>query len=417
MSKIFMTCLERTNKRQEATLGIFLKGQAEHMNELMAFLDCQNFTCRRMPEERRRAMQEFAYFDDAFTFSARLDRWGFFEIKDYIQAYCNTWEDDVFLRESIVKELRTCDEDLVFDDTFYCQLAKKVDHCEDRYYQTDMNIACFLSGILKLLCDNLQLYWGAGRLLHPSIRTWDEPITWPSSTPRKAFMKAFGHTCPRGVIRSPVEFDKQLIAEIAMRPGPFSPKQSVIRRFIGEVVGQIDDFIYGHLLHGEQINALNAKLAERTGPTDPGPAIPAVESQVLGRRKLMIIGALKPSADAVRAACETAGFKRDRVTLRGDYAKLKNLDATELLVEKCGYDALIFGPMPHSIKGKPGDASSLIEDVSKRPDRYPPFAVARDKSGELKITHDSLRRALKEVTEKMAGQGGGFSLGSLVCSK
>jgi hypothetical protein len=55
------------------------------------------------------------------------------------------------------------------------------------------------------------------------------------------------------------------------------------------------------------------------------------------------------------------------------------------------YDGIILGPMPHKMRGDFQDGNSLVAMMENEPDRYPPFAVARDKSKELEITKSSLR--------------------------
>ena len=174
MDKIFMTCVEKAKDSGKVKLAVFLKGKKEHLKDLMGFLQNQKVDCSEIPQQQQREMQEFAYFDEGFHMIVEPDRWSFYELKSYIQTYANTWDDDVVLRDTLLQELRTCDEGLIFDEHFYLELSKQIDKCEDRYYQENMSTSLFISGILKVLRHNLQLYWAAAKLIEikkPRLRT------------------------------------------------------------------------------------------------------------------------------------------------------------------------------------------------------------------------------------------------------
>ena len=164
MNKIFMTCLNRSNDNKEATLAVFMKGNKEKADDLMGFLKNQNIDITFMPEVERKNIPEFAYFDEGFKINIHTNRWSFYELRSYITSYTNTLDEDSLLRETMSKELRTCDENKVFDDRFFVELSRKIDACEDLYYEVDSDIAIFMNGILKILAENLELNWAATKI-------------------------------------------------------------------------------------------------------------------------------------------------------------------------------------------------------------------------------------------------------------
>ena len=92
------------------------------------------------------------------------------------------------------------------------------------------------------------------------------------------------------------------------------------------------------------------------------------------------------------------GFEKKNLAIETDYSKLGSFDINNLLAVRSRYDGIILGPMPHKMKGDYKDGSSLVAMMENEPARYPPFAVARDKSKELKITKSSLRDALSKLS-------------------
>jgi hypothetical protein len=57
------------------------------------------------------------------------------------------------------------------------------------------------------------------------------------------------------------------------------------------------------------------------------------------------------------------------------------------------------------MRGDFQEGNSLIAMMENEPARYPSFAVARDKSQELKITKSSLRDALSKLSEMIEKVG------------
>nr|MCR4960298.1 hypothetical protein [Lachnospiraceae bacterium] len=77
-----------------------------------------------------------------------------------------------------------------------------------------------------------------------------------------------------------------------------------------------------------------------------------------------------------------------------DYAKIVSF-AGRLNAGANGYAALILGAMPHKVANL-GDWSSLVEKC-RQSDSLPDAYDARSRSGELKVTKESFKKALMDI--------------------
>jgi hypothetical protein len=400
-NRIFMTCLEGQQERDQVKLAVFLKAKNEHLKNLMGFLRNQNINCSEIAPAQRKEMQEFAYFDQGFFISIKPNRWSFYELKSFIQTYANTCEEEVVLRDTLLEELKTCDEDLIFDDRFYVQLTRKIDNCENQYYQENMSISLFLNGILRILRENLQLYWAAVKLTNNQPPQADYFNQVPPSLERREIIKACDKKTSEFVIKAPIEFCGEPLADFFLRPGPFSPEQSVINKFLSQVIMQIDSFIYGHINHKSEIFCLKKEIEELKKQHTQSTVLPPEREQKTRKKlRLIIIGGSHLSTGQILSAFSQFGFEKQNIELHTEWDKYRSFDTNNLLAVRSRYDGIMLGPIPHKMKGNSPDGDDLIVQMQNYPDKYPSFVVVRDKRGDLKITKSSLKEAIKELISK-----------------
>ena len=127
-------------------------------------------------------------------------------------------------------------------------------------------------------------------------------------------------------------------------------------------------------------------LLARALMLDPEPAGP-------GRRRYLVMGASRVGIDELRAIAREEGFSDSQLEYRCDYNKLDNVSVDRL--RGSSYDAVIVGPMHHSVKGM-RKSSSAISYMKAHPDVFPPVLDACD-ANSLKITGSSFRKALRSI--------------------
>jgi hypothetical protein len=398
MNKIFMTRMKDYHDKNLVKLAVFLKGNKEHVKDLMGFLKNQDIDCSKIPQDQRKVMQEFAYFDEGFLITIMPSRWSFYELKSYIQTYTDTCEEDFVLRDTLFHEPGTYDEGLFFNDRFYVQLAKEIEKCEELYYQENMSIGLFMSVVLKLLRQNLQLYWAASKLMDIQTRKVNYLNHDPPSLPRKDILKTCTDSPSKLVIKAPVEFCDEHIADFFLKPSPFSPKASVINKFLAHVVMRIDAFIYGHLAHKTETIRLKSEIAELKKQHQPSMSVnPEREQKTREKLQLLLLGDSHLSNNQILPLFSKFGFGRENLELETEYEKYRTFDTNNLLAVRSRYDGILLGPMPHSMKGDLTIGDGLIVQMQREPERYPPFVVVRDKKGDLKISKSSLKNAIKDL--------------------
>ncbi len=402
MNKIFMTYLKRGQDKNQVKIVVFHKGTREHLKNLIGFLRNQNINCSEIPQQDKKKMEELSYFNEGFYITLDPDRWSFYELRSYIQTYADSCEEDAVLRDTLRQELSTCDEDIVFDDQFYVQLTTEIDKCKNLYYQENMSISLFLSSLLKLLRQNLQLYWAAAKLMDIQTRRVSYLNLDPPSLPRNDILKSCSSSPSGSVFRQTIEFCGMHIADIYGKPGPFSPAPSVTNKFLLYVITHIENFIYGHLIHKMETYRLKSELAELRKQQQPSTPLPPEREQITRKKhRLLLLGDTQLSNGQIYSAFSHFDFDRKNIELHTEWDKYRAYDTNSLLAVRSRYDGILLGPMPHSMKGDLSDGDGLIAQMQHEPDRYPPFVVLRDKRGKLKITKESLKSAIKDLVFKL----------------
>ncbi|OGV53906.1 MAG: hypothetical protein A2X49_15615 [Lentisphaerae bacterium GWF2_52_8] len=408
MGKIYLTKVERCENSGLVRLAAFLKERRERTEDLIGFLRNQNIECSEILPDDPGWSNEFSYFDVGFYLSFAAERWSFYEFRSFLSAYVESWDEDVLIRD----ELSAPDQSggaavQIFDDTAYLQLYQEIDRCKERYYRESMSISLFIDGILKLLVQNLQLYWAAARLMDMQSGKLTYLNYFPPSLPRREILRGYESSTTK-TVKKPIIFCEEEIAELFLRPGPFSPSRKTIDDFLTHILLHVDDFLYGDLIHKRISYRLRKELAElkqnNESPADEVPASPIEEERGhKARRKLhlLLLGASQLSSGQAYGEFARFGFDKKNVELHTEYSKLKSFDINNLLLIRSRCDGILLGALPHRMKGNLLDGDSLILQMEQNPKAYPPFVVLRDKGGGLKITKTSLHEGLCQLVEKI----------------
>lgn len=110
--------------------------------------------------------------------------------------------------------------------------------------------------------------------------------------------------------------------------------------------------------------------------------------------RVLIVGESKISKTVIHGCLKEFGIPKERIETVLDYREVKNASFKNLQYNP-NYRLILFGPTPHSGRGKK-DQSSIITQI-ENDDGYPKVVRIGDAHG-LKITRTSLKRAIeKEV--------------------
>ncbi len=127
-------------------------------------------------------------------------------------------------------------------------------------------------------------------------------------------------------------------------------------------------------------------------------AIPESGHDLLGRRgKILVLGASALDVKTMSGIAKVYGFKKEDFEYETDYEKVISFAGRSSNFAK--YSAIILGACPHKVQNL-GDWSSLIEKC-RNTEAFPVAVDARSKSGKLKVTKDSFRRAIMEVCSEL----------------
>lgn len=118
---------------------------------------------------------------------------------------------------------------------------------------------------------------------------------------------------------------------------------------------------------------------------------------LLGKKKILVLGATELNENIMKGIAKHYGFENSDFEFETDYSKVVNYSGR--LQNANRYHTVLFGACPHKVVGL-GDYSSLIEKFKQCED-YPYAIDARSKSGELKVTKESYRKALNRICEKL----------------
>lgn len=398
-AKIYLTLAPGGTDKKQVRLAVFLKGSRGLQKNLIGFLRNQNINCEPIPAGLRKSMQEFVYFEEGFFILLNPQRWSFYELRGFIQTYADMCEEDIVLRDDLTarEEKENAAEEILLDDRVFLYTTREIDKCFDRYYEQNMSISLFLSGILKMLRQQLQLYWVAVQLQDTTM----QPIGYlnyePTTLPRTEIAK----TCSRAtkaVLRGPVDFHGEHIADFFLKAGPFSPRPAHLEDFLKHVIMHVDGFLYGHLLHKRETIRLKSEIAElrKTNQEKADHTIER-EQRTLKKLRLVVIGDSLLNNSQILAEFTSFGLDVHNIELHTDHDKYRTLDTNNLLAIRSRFDGILLGPMPHRMKGDFEKADNLIVQMERNTAQYPPFVVVRDKRGDLKITKSSLRKAIENL--------------------
>ena len=416
MERIYLDCLQPASENGIVKVAVFLKDVSnEHFNDLIGFLGNQNITCYEISDAERQKIQALSYFDEGFIIEFSAKRWSFFRLRSYLRNCLNTWQKDVMFFGDYFKDVKSRDTELNFDDSFYVELSRLIDQCEDNYYIGTYSIGLFLNGILRILKENLQLYWAAAQLENFQTGKLAYLNYVPPSIPVKKITSACSKDSSKSTRVFPVVFCNEHIANFIVCPGPFSPEKQVIDKFVGHVLMHIDDFIYSDINFRKQIFRLKSNLADvekentilrnKLSEFDVVP-IPAddfelpMQTKMLEDVRLILIGDTKLKRERLLVEFKRVGFDKQKVELHIEYDKMKQIKINDLTRIRSRYDGIILGPMPHIPKGTLR-GQSLIGMMENNTQEYPPFVVCKERSGTLKITNNSLKSALNELIPKI----------------
>lgn len=113
--------------------------------------------------------------------------------------------------------------------------------------------------------------------------------------------------------------------------------------------------------------------------------------------KIVVIGAPEVKKAVLLAIGEQLGFGKDRFEFCLDYESIKKYDFRKMEYSP-NYRVILFGPTPHSGRGKK-DAGSIVAEIKKNSDKYP--RVEELKNGEeFKITKSNFREKLEELLKE-----------------
>lgn len=125
------------------------------------------------------------------------------------------------------------------------------------------------------------------------------------------------------------------------------------------------------------------------------------DSFTLGRRHLLVLGAVQTSAAVLQGIAKKYGITKDQLRLVTDYDKLTMFDLDTLRYSpQCA--GVLIGAVPHSMRGV-GSATSAVA-LLRDEEGFPP-SVPMYVGNELKGTKTSFRRALETLRDQMRASG------------
>ena len=407
MERIYLSYTGNKTEKGRVRVNVFLKDvENNHKQELRGFLDRQRIRVNEISDSNQRFPVELSYYDDVFEIAYAPQRWSFFEMRDYIRSFLDSWNTDLAFASKYLKQYDKNTPEPEFNDGFYVKLSKAIDHCEDRYYYNNCSISLFMNEILKLLKDNLSLYFASAELLDVNTGKIEYRNYVPQSIPNNDIIKktAMSDTTPH-ILKFPLEFNDKNIAEFHLHLSPDSPGVDVVRKFTEYVLEMIDDFIYGDIHLRTETNKLKSQIAilekELMNYTncEPVPMLPFPQFN-RSTARIIVLGAINNlKKDVLLSILKKYGYNKNNITLDIEYKKL-HTNINDLKKIRSKYDGILLGPMPHNSHGDM-HKSSLIAMMLNEPDIYPPFVILKSESGNLKITKNSLKKGIVELSDKL----------------
>jgi len=401
--RIYLTVVPSSHEKNLVRLMVFFKGSMQIEKNLVGFLKNQNIICSDVPQKARKEIQEFAYFDDGFIIEIDPRRWSFYDLRSFIQSYADMCEDDFIIKDNISSQNSGVPykKEKDMDAPFFLGVTKELERCLDRYYQQNMSISLFLSGILKMMRQHLQLYWAAAKIVDNQRRQTGylnyEPTTFSHIEIAKSC-----NSKKEGVLCKNVTFWGDLVASFYLMTGPFSPPEEELNCFFEHMMSHTAGFLYGHLMYKRETNRLRSEIAElkRISAEETRTELRNGE-KTLKTVRIVILGDALLSNSQINSEITRAGIDIRNVEIHTDHNKYHSFDTNNLLSIRSRFDGILLGPMPHRMKGDFERADNLMAQMERNRGQYPPFVVIRDKRGDVKITKGSLRRAIEELLDKI----------------
>lgn len=393
MNKLYLSRISTGEGGRLARLALYIKGDEATARQLPAYLAKQNIKIEKIDAAELERDADFSYFNLGYRVELETLRWSFYSFKSLLNSFLSSLDEDVLLRSSIKDDLRSADaEEKVFDDRFFIELIRKIDRCEDLYYYENTSITLFINSILKILNDNLELNWSAISLqdvynpdkfftVHAPVNVKDAAVAAKIENP------------DQDTLVRRVEFAHRHIADIILSMSPYSPVRKRVEKFVDFLVMNIDEFLYGHLLHRREVLRLKAEIARLKG--EPGIVLRenTADNGVHNKLRILVLGGSQVNNEIILAECRKAGFNRDNIDLHTEYAKLTGFDTNNLLKTRSHYAGILVGPVPHKMK----HTDNLVSRLENEPERYPPFVILQDKENHLKITRNTLKKGLERL--------------------
>ena len=160
-----------------------------------------------------------------------------------------------------------------------------------------------------------------------------------------------------------------------------------------------------------EVEQLREQLARREAESMVGASPPELvadsfdtvegDTFTLGRRHLLVLGAIRPSPTVFQGIAKRYGISKDQLVFKTDYDKLRMFDLESLRYShQCA--GVVIGAVPHKMRNV-GTETSAIE-LLRNGDGFPP-SVPMYAGRELKGTKTSFRRALEELRDQMRASG------------
>lgn len=108
--------------------------------------------------------------------------------------------------------------------------------------------------------------------------------------------------------------------------------------------------------------------------------------------KILIIGGSEIKENKILGCLKSLGINKDRIECYLDYSKATNKDFTTYQYNP-NYRLVLFGPLPHSMKGKGIDSSIMTHMENK--DGYPKV-IRLFSNNQLKITKSNVKEAIRK---------------------
>lgn len=109
--------------------------------------------------------------------------------------------------------------------------------------------------------------------------------------------------------------------------------------------------------------------------------------------KIVVIGESAIKEEVLFGVCKSLGIRKERLELCLEYVHTQKFNYRKMQYAS-NYSLVLFGPVPHSAKGK-GDSESIIVEIEKQ-NGYPPV-IRLEAGNELKITKNNFKKALCEA--------------------